>query len=244
MTTFKIDGIIFDLGSTLIEYENIPWELMNLTSFQAGVTALSGLGYELPDISRFKDLYVNIREKYRARARETLKEWTITDAISELFSTAGLNHGKNLADRFFDAYYQPVGRQLTIFDDTIEVLNRLREMKIKIGLVSNTIFPEIYHRDELARFGIAEFLDFAVFSSSFGYRKPHPAIYERAIELIKIDREKLLFVGDRYLEDYSGPSAVGLKAVLKYRPGREYPEPIPDGTVIIHELSELIPLIK
>jgi len=243
MEKFNIDGIIFDLGSTLIEYENIPWELMNLTCFQAGCAFLEGAGYKLPNAGLFKDRYVAIREKYRAFSRESLKEWVITDAIAELLMSAGLDHYPDLAERFFDAYYQPVGRQLTIFDDTLDVLTILKERGLKIGLVSNTIFPESYHREELKRFGIAAFLDYAIFSSSFGYRKPHPAIYQKAVDLMDVEKKHLLFVGDRYQEDYVGPTAIGLNAVLRYTEKREYPRPLPDGTTIIHSLSELIPLI-
>jgi FMN phosphatase YigB (HAD superfamily) len=238
-----LEGIIFDLGSTLIEYENIPWEFMNITGLQAGYAYLEETGMSLPDSAIFKDRYIAVREKYRMNSKATLREWLITDAVSELLQSFNLDGGRDYAQGFFNAYYQPVARQLTIFADTINVLAELKNRGIKIGLVSNTIFPESYHQTELIHFDIRKYLDFTVFSSSFGYRKPHPSIYERAVDLIGIEKKHLLFVGDRYEEDYLGPMAFGIRSALKIRAGREYPVPFPTDTAAIENLSELLPLI-
>jgi putative hydrolase of the HAD superfamily len=61
--------------------------------------------------------------------------------------------------------------------------------------------------------GIAQRLDFSVFSSEFGLRKPHPAIFERALEALGAEPERSLFVGDRLYEDVRGASEVGMTTV-------------------------------
>jgi putative hydrolase of the HAD superfamily len=241
---YQIDGIIFDLGSTLIEYENIPWEVLNLKCLESGYSFLMENIGKPSDFEGFRNNYIAIRNDFRTYAVSTLREWTITDAIYQLLLLSGLEDGYKLTGEFFHAYYQPVAEQLTIFNDTISVLEALKSSGKKIGLLSNTIFPEKYHQDELERFGIKEYFDFTIFSSSFGYRKPHPLIYDRAVSLMKLDKESLLFIGDRYIEDFWGPRQFGLKAILKYREGRDYPKSVNQGIPIIKNLSEIFGYIE
>ena len=51
------------------------------------------------------------------------------------------------------------------------------------------------HLGDLQRMGIAERIDFAVFSSELGKRKPHPAIFERALEALGVVADDAMFVG-------------------------------------------------
>jgi putative hydrolase of the HAD superfamily len=61
--------------------------------------------------------------------------------------------------------------------------------------------------------GVAERLDAAVFSSEVGKRKPHAAIFERALEAVGVQPERALFVGDQLVADVGGARAVGMTTV-------------------------------
>ena len=61
--------------------------------------------------------------------------------------------------------------------------------------------------------GVGERIDFAVFSSEIGKRKPHPAIFERALEALDVRPEEAVFVGDRLYEDVRGAGELGMKTV-------------------------------
>jgi putative hydrolase of the HAD superfamily len=115
----------------------------------------------------------------------------------------------------------------------------LKQQHLVIGLVSNTVFPERAHRQELKRFGIEPYLDFAVFSSSLGRRKPHPDIFYKAANLAGAALPECVYIGDRYTEDVEGPNGVGMAAILKLWDGREYPADLPETTRTIRTLSEL-----
>ncbi len=53
-------------------------------------------------------------------------------------------------------------------------------------------------------------LDIAVFSSEVGWRKPHPAIFERALDALGVEPARTLFVGDTLATDVAGAAALGL----------------------------------
>jgi putative hydrolase of the HAD superfamily len=57
-------------------------------------------------------------------------------------------------------------------------------------------------------------VDGVVFSSEVGRRKPAPEVYQAALDTIATRAEETLFVGDRLREDYEGPLAAGMRAVI------------------------------
>ena len=61
--------------------------------------------------------------------------------------------------------------------------------------------------------GLAERLDFAVFSSEVGVRKPHAEIFRCALDALAVAPEQALFVGDRLYEDVRGAGELGMTTV-------------------------------
>jgi putative hydrolase of the HAD superfamily len=111
---------------------------------------------------------------------------------------------------------------------------------MRTGLISNTIFPGREHDVDLDNLGLMPYIDFRLYSCDFGYRKPHPGIYEEGLRLVGLPAHETLFVGDRYYEDVDGPQKAGMSGVLVYHEGRDYPDPMPDGFPVIYKLPELL----
>ncbi|MFH2037521.1 MAG: HAD family hydrolase [Candidatus Zixiibacteriota bacterium] len=236
----EIDGVIFDLGSTLLEYENSPWDEINAKCVDAGYEFLKEEGYRLPSKEQFYNLQMEIRQKYRERADQSLAEWSLIDALYELIEALHIKGSYGMTQSFYDVWYKPIADQITIFDDTQSTLKAIQESGKKIGLVSNTIFPREFHHADLARFDLHKYFDFQIYSSAFGWRKPDPKIYKKATAEMNLPANRILFVGDRFLEDIKGPRDFGMKAILKYRENREYPDPFPDDLTVVGSLSELL----
>jgi len=244
MKKHKPRALIFDLGSTLIEYESIPWDELSNECLDAARRFLLNRGYDLPSREIFESTFNDIREAYRRQATESLIEWDVPMVASRMFDALNIAYDDALIDAFFDAYYEPVERELFVFDDVLETLTALRTAYPVMGLISNTVFPERAHLKELKRFGLEPFLGFAVFSSTFGLRKPHPDIFYHACNLAGFAPSECLFVGDRYVEDVVGPTEIGMHAVLKVKPGREYPADMPDSLHRIDNLAELLDYLE
>ena len=71
--------------------------------------------------------------------------------------------------------------------------------------------------------GIANYFEFVVTSVSEGWRKPHQEIYEKALKLAGIAPERVVFVGDDYINDYVTPSRLGMTPIYLDRYDR-HPE--------------------
>lgn len=96
---------------------------------------------------------------------------------------------------------------------THALLEALRKRGLKLGVVSNASEQPAVLRGELEESGIAERIDYAVFSSEVGRRKPDAEIFERALDALGIAAEAALFVGDRLYEDVRGASELGMTTV-------------------------------
>lgn len=237
-------AIIFDLGSTLIEYEAVPWDELGIVSVEHGRRYLKKKGVAVTDQAEFLEAFDEIKAGYRKEAAKSFREWDVPMVARELCAKLGLDVDEKLIDGFFDAYYEKVAEQLYVYDDTVATLSRLKNSYPMIGLVSNTIFPERVHRLELDRFGLAGYLNFGLFSSTIGIRKPHADIFLSAINQAGCAPSECVYIGDRYLEDIEGPKALGMAAILKVKEGREYPEEMPLADRRITNLSELFDHIE
>lgn len=239
MTKLSPKAVIFDLGCTLIEYEVIPWEELNRLCAESAHKYLVSLGHSVPEPHLFHQDIERARAPYRLIAAEQSIEWSVPQVLQPLLESYGIGTTDGLIDRIFDAYYEPVDRLVYAYPDALETMQAVRARFDVVGLISNTIFPERAHRHELKRFGIAPFLDFALFSSTIGVRKPHADIFRQAVLKAGVEPEECVYIGDRWLEDVVGPMRIGMPAILKVQPKRAYPPEAETYRYRITALSDL-----
>lgn len=239
MNKLNPKAIIFDLGSTLIDFPVNNWEEVSRECSLAGRRHLIESGIELPEEADFLEGFARVRAVLREQAASTHREWTVVEAAQIFFNEIGVKAKNGMADKFFDEFYAELEKHLSLYDDTISVLGRIKKKFSKVGLISNTIFPERVHHREFKRFGLKPFFDFTIFSSSFGMRKPHPSIFNEAAKQAGYETAECVYIGDRYLEDVQGSSGAGMHSILKVIPGRDYPADMPGSLRRISCLSDL-----
>lgn len=238
----RLKAILFDMGSTLLEFENSTWDVLRRLSTETGYEFLKEKNLILPNLEEFSNVLSAEFLKARSEIAQSLKELKFENVIFEFFRDLNLSTSDGIYGSFLEVYYKPVTDQVTLVDGAEKVLKFFKEKNLKIGLISNTIFPEEFHLRELKRFELYPYLDAHFFSSQVGYRKPHPQIFQLALEKLEVDSSDAVFVGDRLEEDVGGAQNVGMKGILKYHQGRDYTLPItPDGQVMeLEDLPEMV----
>ena len=93
-----------------------------------------------------------------------------------------------------------------------EALHRLHETR-RLGVVSNIWSSSDLYLGEFKRVGIRNLFDVIIFSSDHSCIKPSPHIFAKAIEVLDVDRSKIVFVGDSLKHDIAGARAAGLSSV-------------------------------
>lgn len=197
-----LQAVLFDWGDTLMRWEWEP-ELLAV-GHDAGLRAI---GYEpVPALTeRFRDSYLPL-----LWVPGTLEEIEYPALVRRLLAEEAIAVTDEQLDRFLEAEHAAWQPARMLATTTHALLEALRDRDLRVGLVSNAFDPpHLLHRD-LEQMGVAQRLDVAVFSSEVGWRKPHPAIFERALEAIGVEPEATLFVGDTLATDVAGAQALGM----------------------------------
>lgn len=108
----------------------------------------------------------------------------------------------------------------TLYDDATEALAEMRRRGLRIGLISNG-------QRDLVEFAAHHGLDVDVACGSLahGRIKPHPSIFEAALEALGVSPGEAVMVGDSYRDDIEGARALGMRAILVDRDGLHPHEP-------------------
>ena len=95
-------------------------------------------------------------------------------------------------------------------DGALETIKDLKTMGYQIGLITNCTSeaPDLWDQTPFD-----SLIDIAIFSSSAGYMKPDPNIYQLACEKLQVAPEKCLFIGDGSNKELTGATQVGMKAI-------------------------------
>jgi putative hydrolase of the HAD superfamily len=203
-----LEAVLFDWGDTLMQFAYEP-ELV-----EAGErAALEAIGRDdLPDADA---LAAHFRERYEPMfwIPGTIEEIEYPGLVRQLLADFGVEISDGELDRFLEAEHAAWEPARRLASTTHALLEALRNRGLKLALVSNAFDPGwLLHRD-LEQMGLTERVDFAVFSSEVGKRKPHPVIFRRALEALGVAPANALFVGDRLYEDIRGGNDVGMTTV-------------------------------
>lgn len=220
--------MIFDWGGTLTPWHSIDaaeqWNWICAPHYPAAEAA-----------ARAAALHAAEDQLWRS-SRADQRSATMT----QLFELAGVT-----ATEEFLATYNQLWEPHTFTDPEVPaLLGYLCDRGIKVGVLSNTMWPRSWHEDVFRRDGVLHLIDGAVYSSEIDWTKPHPEAFRAAMAAIgATDPAGCVFVGDRPYDDVHGARSAGMRAVLV--PNSDVPpfeSAIPDA--VIGRLADLRPLIE
>ena len=201
-------AVLFDWGDTLMRFAYEEGLLE--AGHRAGLAALGPR--ELPEVDL---LASHFRERYEPLfwVPGAIEEIEYPTLVRQCLGDFGVQVSDGELDRFLEAEHAAWEPARLLDSSAHALLDALRARGLGVGLVSNAFDPEWLLLRDLGRMGLSERLDVAVFSSAVGVRKPHPAIFERALEGLGVAPEDALFVGDRLFEDVRGAGELGMTTV-------------------------------
>ena len=232
-----IDGVLFDYGRTLVTFRYPTDELlMVLREFRPRIE--SALRVPAPDAEQILEDVLLPLEEYIGSMSED--EVDYIHVYRDAWSRAGLRLPDDLLHEILDAEQQCWDLAVEVDADAAPLLTWLGERGTRRGVCSNAPFPPEMMRRQVRSNGLESLVDAIVFSSETGRRKPSPDLYRVALEAIGTAPEQTLFVGDRVREDYEGPVAVGMRAVICTKHAEDEPR---DGVPTISSLAEIASLL-
>ncbi|GAB6427623.1 HAD family hydrolase [Bacillus cereus] len=99
------------------------------------------------------------------------------------------------------------------FQNMHELLQRLTQQNIKIGIITNGFTD--FQMNNLRALHIHTYTNKILVSEAEGIKKPHPDIFKRALQKLGVKAEECLYVGDHPENDVLGSEQVGILGVWK-----------------------------
>ncbi len=232
-----VDAVIFDWGGTLT-----PWHTVDFEE-EARVLAAAVVGVSPASIALREEAAEAIRragDVVWGRSRDHHTSATVAD----LFIEAGLTHDEALL-----ADYRDFWAPHTYTDpDVVPLFESLRAEGIKVGVLSNTVWPRPWHEEFFRRDGVLHLIDGDVYTSEIPWTKPAPEAFQAAMSAVGVsDPARCAFVGDRLFDDIWGAANAGLRTI--HVPHSDIPagqvghsEGEPDA--VVQRLSEVIDVVK
>ncbi|MBZ5736971.1 HAD family hydrolase [Nocardioides mangrovi] len=191
-----VDAVIFDWGGTLT-----PWHDVD---FEAEAAALARAVTHAGDDHAVRLLDAN--QAVWGRSRDHQQSATVAD----LFSEAGLDHDPDLLSDYRE-FWEP---HTATDPDVGPLWERLRSAGIKVGVLSNTLWPREWHEEFFRRDGVHGLIDGDVYTSEIPWTKPSAHAFRAAMDAVgAVDPARCVYVGDRLFDDVWGAQNAGLRAI-------------------------------
>jgi putative hydrolase of the HAD superfamily len=230
-------GVVFDYGRTLVTFE-YPTEAILEVMRDFRVRIETALGMPAPHAEAIlEDVLLPLEDVVASMSED---EVDYIQVYRDAWTSAGMKLPDSLLHEILDAEQMCWDRAVRVDPDALQVLSWLGTHGIKRAVCSNAPFPPEMMRRQVDTNGVGEVVDAVVFSSEVGRRKPAPEVYLAALDAIGVEPRDALFVGDRVREDYEGPRALGMRAVIFTAHAEEPP---PHGIPTIGSLTEVPQLL-
>lgn len=125
--------------------------------------------------------------------------------------------------------------KIPIFPETIPTLGKLKNYKIRLGLISNT--EEVSAIRVMKKYNLKKYFDVIVFSYEAHLLKPDPKIFRLILNKLKVNPSEASMVGDSIKEDIIPAKNLGMKTILIDREFKNIKSKYADFT--INSLDEI-----
>jgi putative hydrolase of the HAD superfamily len=135
--------------------------------------------------------------------------------------------------------FQDIQLWSRVMPDTPEFLERLLAQGYLVGVISNSTGTL---EAQLVRLGLARYFRVILDSAIVGIQKPHPGIFELALQRVGAQGSEAVFVGDTYATDVGGAQLAGLTGVLFDSVGA-YPDAACPRISSLPELARILEIL-
>jgi putative hydrolase of the HAD superfamily len=190
----NIEGVAFDLDGTLypncrLNYKLIPFILKNWSLLTA-----------------FGKARVIIRKEQETTPLPQGDFYEYQAEITAKILSVPAAQLKEKIEKLIYRGWEPLFKNVKLFENTIETLNALRNAGYKLGLLSD--FPP---ETKLEYLGLSGIFDTAFCSEHYNALKPHPLSFNELAKAMSLPCEKILYVGNSHKYDVVGAAGAGMK---------------------------------
>ena len=229
-----IRALLFDVNGTLIDIETDEG-LEEIYRAIAHFLTYQGISLHRWEV---RDLYFQIMQRQRALSAETFVECDVVEVWREFLRNKASDYIRSLPSvkqeqlpLFLAELHRGIARKrLRPYPQVQETLDQLRS-HYHMAVVSDA--QSAYAVPELRAVGLVHYFNPIIVSGDYGYRKPDPRLFQKALDALQVRPEQALFIGNDLFHDIFGAQQMGMKAIfISYNQGYTSSQTItPDYTI-------------
>lgn len=218
--TFDLDNTLWHIGDAIrhAERETYAYLTRHCPDLEEhyDIPALRELMLEL--LAEQPDLTHQISRLRKLALERAIRQSGYSEAQAQIHSEAAFDiflHGRH---------------RVTLFDHALEVLEELHQ-RYRIGALTNG-------NADVARLAVGPYFDFSFSAEEFLSNKPHPKLFNAALEHTGLKPSECIHVGDHHEHDIFGAQQAGFYTVWVNIERGEWPGGIP-ASAEVNSLNEL-----
>jgi len=213
-------AVIFDAYGTLLRSD--------LMLIPRRIVADHGSSVPIDDVLRvWIDLYSEATQRPPFR---TLREIQ-AHILPQVLRACGVDAD---ATPYVDLFFR-VTTTAELYPEALAVLNGLGQ--VRSAIVSNA------DHEHVAAWNFRLPVEFILISETVRAYKPHPLLFQRALEQLGLPARDVLHVGDSEVDDVKGAQAAGLRVAWLNRDGRRRRRDVPPPDFEISRLTDVLTLL-
>ena len=232
-------AVLLDLDETLLQSDQGFQRAARETA-----TALTGGGRDI-DVDVLKHAFIAAGDRVW-QAKTSVQKWQGTDESErkqlwdEALTAVGVRERIDPCDAA-TLFRDNLRQSYALYPDARPTLEALAG-RFKLAIITNG--GSTGQREKIEVTGLNSYFDAIVVSGEVRVGKPDPQIFERALSMLDVPRNRAVHVGDSIDADVAGARASGIVAVWVNR----LRVPAPDGSVKpdyeVRSLADLPPLLS
>ena len=192
-----IKAIIFDLDNTLLDFMK-----MKQFAVKAAITAMNEAGLNINEDQAYRDIF----KLYESKGWEN--QQVFDDFLMQNF---GKVSNKILAAGIV-SYRRAREATLLVYPNVNKTLIELIKMGIQLAVVSDAPSREAWMR--LYYLNLHHVFDPVLTYDDSGAHKPSPKPFEMALDILNVNSNEALMIGDWPDRDVVGASQIGMKTIF------------------------------
>lgn len=231
-----IKAVTLDLWDTIIQSEQGPIEPYVIMELESIIKTIErAVKVDMDELIKAYNSLVEYRGVFNPRVYAKL-----------IIALLGLDINANIVEEALIAYenggsqYKP-----RLIDGARELLQYAKGIGLKVAVITNTHFSSGTIHKILMNSGIGEYIDLIVSSADYEVLKPHPRIFQIALQQLNINPHEAVHIGDSCIRDVLGAYVAGLKPVLYARRQKSVDKCIRiPGLKVVYSLREAINVVE
>jgi HAD superfamily hydrolase (TIGR01662 family) len=228
-----VEVVYFDLGDTLWHFPKMPPpEIVRGETMKRVGALVTSWGYDMREGDR-RMLGRDIRFAVEEETSRAFHGDCVDPGYPDLCRRIAAMHGMDLTVEQGAELWESwnlgglfLGREL--FPDVLETLRALRDRGYRLASITNRGYSGPRFQEEMAELGLTELFEHVAVSCDVGYMKPHPRLFQYAMEQMGVAAEDCVMVGDSLRADVEGAKTLGMITIWRRPPTGEPLEPATD----------------